>query len=463
MRIFVDNAARVRFVAPLAAEVQGPVLVPGDDGYADEVAPFNLAMTPRPAVVVGATCAADIASAVRFATGRGLPVGVQATGHGAVAPMEGGLLVSTRRMTTVRIDPPARTATIGAGVRWRDVIPPAAVHGLAPLNGSSPGVGAVGYIVGGGLPVMGRTFGFAADRVRAFEVVTADGSIHSADVEHEPELFWALRGGKGNVGIVTELVTDLVPVRRLYGGGLFYPGSAAPAVLAAYREWTATVPDTMSSSLALLRLPPTPEVPEPLRGQFVVHLRVAFVGDTTDGERLVAPMRSAAPVLIDAVFDMPYTDVGSIHRDPEGPLPVYDRGTLLRELSPDAIQALLAVAGPDVDTPLTIVQQIHLGGALAAAPAVPSAIGARDAAFAVYVVGALAPPVAAAVPAAAEAAMIALRPYSTGGTLVNFHGAPGDAADRARPWPPTTYSRLRRAKATYDPGNVFAYGHAVPP
>jgi FAD/FMN-containing dehydrogenase len=463
MRIFVDESVRMRFAAPLAAEVQGPVLVPGDDGYADEVAPFNLAMTPRPAVVVGATCASDVAAAVRFATQRGLPVGVQATGHGAVAAMEGGLLVTTRRMSTVRIDPSAGTATIGAGARWRDIIPSAAVHGLAPLNGSSPGVGAVGYIVGGGLPVMGRTFGFAADRVRALEVVTADGSVRSADAEHEPELFWGLRGGKGNLGIVTELVTDLVPVRRLYGGGLFYPGSAAAAVLSAYREWVATLPDTMSSSVALLRLPPMPEVPEPLRGQFVIHLRVAYVGNTAEGERLVAPMRSAAPVMIDAVLDIPYTDVGSIHRDPEGPLPVFDRGALLRELSPDAIQALLAVAGPDVDTPLVIVQLTHLGGALAVQPRVANAVGGRDAAFAAYVVGAMTPPVEAAVPPAAEAAMVALRPHSTGGTFVNFHGAPGDAADRARAWPPPIYDRLRRAKSNYDPGNVFSYGHSVSP
>ena len=204
-----------------------------------------------------------------------------------------------------------------------------------------------------------------------------------------------------------------------------------------------------------------PEVPEPLRGKFVVHLRVVYVGDTAEGERLVAPMRSAAPVMIDEVRDMPYTEVGSISHDPEGPLPGYDRGALLRELSPDAIQALLAIAGPDADTPLTMVQLTHLGGALAAEPPVPNAVGHRDAAFAVYIVGALAPPVAAKVPPAVEGAIATLRPYSSGGTFVNFHGAPGDAADRARPWPPDMYARLRRAKATYEPGNVFAYGHAI--
>lgn len=234
-------------------------------------------------------------AALRYAAAHGLPVGVQATGHGATAPLDAGVLISTRRLDGLAVDPIARTATVGAGVRWRDVIAAAAVHGLAPLSGSSSDVSAVGYTLGGGLPVMGRTFGFAADRVRALDVVTADASLHHVDAANEPELFWGLCGGKGNLGIVTAMTIELVEVATVYGGGVFYPAAHIPAVLHAYPAWAATLPEQTSSSVAILRLPPVPQIPEPLRGQTVAHLRVCHVGDSTSGERLVAPMRAVHP------------------------------------------------------------------------------------------------------------------------------------------------------------------------
>jgi FAD/FMN-containing dehydrogenase len=449
--------------AELACQAQGPVLAPGDPGFDAEIAPFNLATTHQPALVLGAASTADVAAAVRFAAARGLAVGVQATGHGAHAPIEDALLISTRRMNGVRIDPAARTATIEAGAKWRQVITAAARHGLAPLNGSSSDVGVIGYTLGGGLPVIGRTFGFAADHVRSLQVVTADGAICRVDPGHEPGLYWALRGGGGSFGIVTSLVCDLVPVARLYGGGLFYPGTAAPQVLRAYREWSAALPDSISTSLALLRLPPLPQVPEPLRGQFVVNLCVAAVTGAADGERLLAPMRAAAPLMIDSVTELPYTAVDSIHRDPEHPAPVYEQVTLLPDLSPDAVQALLAVAGPQARTPVAKVALCQLGGALSRPPAVPNAVGGRHARYAVQAIGVLVPEIAAQVPDAVQAVTGALAPHSDGSTLVNFHGVPGDATDRGRPWPAEVYTRLRQVKAAYDPANMFRFGHAIPP
>ena len=449
-------------LAGLAAELNGPLMVPGDTGFDAEIATFNLATTHRPAIVAGAASAGDVAAAIRYATGHGLPVGVQATGHGAMVPVE-GMLISTRRMNAVAIDPAARTAAVGAGVRWAEVIRRAAEHGLAPLNGSSSDVGAVGYTLGGGLPVMSRTFGFAADHVRSLEVVTAEGAVRQVDAANEPELFWALRGGKGNVGVVTSMVIDLFPVARLYGGGLFYPGTAAPAVLRAYREWSAGLPETTSTSIALLRLPPIPEVPKALRGQFVVHLRMAHVGGAAEGERLLAPMRQTAPVMIDEVRDMPYTECDTISHDPDHPLPVYERVALLSELTLEAVETLLAFAGPEAETPLLMVELRHLGGALCRRPEIPNAVGGRDAAFSVFLLGVLMPQIAAIVPRAVDAGIVALAPHSTGGTFVNMHGRPGDAADRARPWPADVFARLGRVKAAYDPANVFPFGHAITP
>ena len=177
-----------------------------------EAAGFNTAVVHRPDLVVAARAVADVAAAVAHARRTGTRVAVQATGHGAARPLEGGVLVSTRAMQEVSVDPVARTARVAAGVRWRAVIDAAAPYGLAPLSGSSSGVGAVGYTLGGGMGHLGRRHGFSADHVRRVELVTADGRIRSVTADSDPELFWAVRGGQARFGIVTELEIDLVPV-----------------------------------------------------------------------------------------------------------------------------------------------------------------------------------------------------------------------------------------------------------
>jgi FAD/FMN-containing dehydrogenase len=448
-------------VSALAAEVRGPVLRPDDVGYAEEVAAFNVAVVHRPAVVVGAATAGDVAAALRFAAARGLPVAVQATGHGATTPVEGGLLISTRRLDEVSIDPAARTATVGAGVRWREVIRAAAEHGLAPLSGSSSSVGAVGYTLGGGLPVMARTFGFAADHLLEADLLTADGGMHRVDAEHEPDWLWALAGGTGNLGVVTAMTIGLVPVRTVYGGGIFYAAEHVPAVLHRYLDWSADLPEETSTSVAILRLPTAPEVPGPLRGRTVAHLRVCHVGDPGEGERVVAPIRAAAPALLDAVQEMPYTAVDAIYHDPDHPVPFCQRGSLLREPTHRTIDALLAVAGPEVRTPLIVCELRQLGGALRRGPAAGNAVSGRDADFSLSAIGLLAPDTADAAPAAVDAVLDAGAPWSTGGTMANFHGRPGDESDRARAWPPTSYRRLSELVRQLDPAGLLGHGHAI--
>jgi FAD/FMN-containing dehydrogenase len=453
----------VNGVDALAAHITGPLLRPGEPGYAEECSGFNLSVTHTPDLVLGAACAADVVSGMRWADDEQMPVAVQATGHGANLSVDSGLLISTRRMREVTVDPVARTATVAAGATWKDVLAASAPYGLAPLNGSSTGVGVVGYTVGGGLPVLGRAFGYAADQVRSFDVVTADGTAHVVDSQHEPELCWALRGGKGNAGIVTSLVCNLIRLPRLYGGGIFYPGEHLPDVLAGYAQWVATVPDQMCSALQALRLPPFPELPEPLRGRFVAHLCVAYPGDAGEGERLVAPMRAVAPAIIDHLGDMPYTDIDQVHQDPQQPLPAHEACLLLRELPADAVAALLGQIGPGSGSPLLLAELRHMGGALARPAAVEDAISARDARFMLETVGILAGPHAAEVPAAQAAMAGAMAPWATGRTMVNLHGTPGDEADRARAWTPANYQRLRRVKAHYDPANLLRFGHAIRP
>lgn len=376
--------------------------------------------------------------------------------------MDGGLLIDTRHLDALSIDPVAGTATVQAGVPWRQVIDAAAPFGLAPLNGSASSVGAVGYTLGGGLPVMARTFGFAADHVRALDVVTADGQLRRVDADTEPDLFWGLRGGGGNLGIVTAMTIDLVALPTVHAGGIFYPAAHIPTVLQAWREWCPQLPETITTSIAILRLPPAPELPEPLRGQTVAHLRFCAVHTASDeATRLLAPMRAAAPALLDTLADMPYTAIDAVHMDPDHPIPFCQRGLLLHDITADTIQALLTVAGPQARVPLVVCELRQLGGALHRPPAGGNAVGGRDAAYGLSVVGLLTPDTAGIAPATVDATLATVGPWATGHTMLNLHGTIGDAADRTRPWDADTYHRLADLVARHDPTGLLQPGHAI--
>ena len=440
--------------ADLAATVAGPVLEPGDDGYAAEVASFSMIFAAVPAVVVGATSADDVAATVRWAARAGLRVSVQGTGHGLLSDLAGTVMVSTRRMAGVTVDPTARTARVQAGVRWSQVIEAAAPFGLAPLNGSSSQVGVLGYTLGGGLGPLARRFGFAADHVRRFTIVTADGQVRDVTASSDPDLFWAVRGGKGNFGIVTELEFALMPVARFFGGSVFFPGEATADVLQAWREWAPALTDDTSTSVALLRLPPDPALPAPLQGRFVVQLRFTHLGSADEGAAILAPMRAVAAPLVDTVTELPYAAIDAVHMDPTTPMPVVERGVTVSSLPAEAIDAVLAVAGPDVPAPLAMVELRLLGGALAREPEVPNAVTGRDAAYSVFAIGVpFGVPVEAA-RAATAAVTDAVAPWTCGG-LINFLGA-ATAEQVGRIWDDATRARLLGIRESVDPTGLFA-------
>lgn len=445
----------------LAKRVSGPVLTSADSDFGDEVFAFNTAVTHHPDVVVGATSASDVAEAVKWASTQGMGVAVQATGHGAGEPITGGLLITTRRMQDVEVDPAARMARVGAGVKWKTLLAASVPHGLIGLSGSSTDVGIVGYTLGGGLAVLARAHGFAADHVRSFDIVGSDGELRHVDAENEPELFALLKGGKGNFAIVTSMSFDLLPIGDLYGGGIIYPGTDAAEVLTAFRGWWLTLPDASAPSIALLRLPDVEFVPEPLRGQFVVHLRFTHLGPADEAEALLAPMRSVSAPIMDTVGPMSYADIDMVHLETEDPLPYEETGALLREFDEQAQEALMTVAGSGAECPLAMVELRPLGGALARRPDMMDAVSGRDAGFSLLAVGLMEPPVAAVVPGYLRALMQAMQLFATGYTMVNFHGTPGDALDRARAWSAETFERLRSAKQSYDPANMFRYGHGI--
>lgn len=449
-------------VAELEGRLEGPLLRPGDDGYDRERAGFQRALEQRPAVIVGAAGAEDVRLAVELAAAHGLPVAVQATGHGLVNPCEGGVLISTGRMTSVRVDPAARTARFEAGATSEQVVQAAAPYGLAPPSGSAPHVGAVSYTLGGGLGLLARRYGFAADHVRAIDVVTPDGRRRHVTAASDPELFWALRGGRDNFGVATAVEIGLLPVERLYGGGLYFAAEHAADAMRAWIEWTATVPEELTSSVGLVPYPDVPALPEPLRGRFVAHLRVAYLGDPADGERLVAPLRAVGPRLIDRLGELPYTESGSIHNDPTFPDAYDGSNVLLSGLDASLPGTVLELVGPDAPVPC-VTELRHLGGALARPPAVPSAVGHRDAPAIARVLSPLGGADLDTVRGVHERFFDALRPWTVGRSLNFIYGHNGTVEQVREAYDPGDYRRLRELKAVHDSANLFRCNHNVPP
>jgi hypothetical protein len=440
----------------LQAAIAGQVFVPGQAGYDQARQAWNLAVDERPSLVVVAESAADVAQAVRYARARQMRIAPQGTGHGAapLEPLDGAMLLRTTRMRQVDIDPAARTARAQAGAIWQDVIVPAGQHGLTGLAGSSLNVGVAGYTLGGGIGWLARRYGLAANSVTAAELVTPAGDLVRADAGHESDLFWAVRGG-GGVGVVTALEMRLYPVGELYAGDLFFPIARAAEVLHAWREWTATVPDEVTSIGHLLRLPAVPELPEPLRGRAFAILEAAYLGDAGSGTELTGPLRQLGPER-DTFAMIPASALGQLNLDPPQPAPGEGNGAFLAEFPAAAIDALVAVAGPDAKTPPDSVEIRHLGGALARPAPGGGAQPSIDASYLLYA--------AAATPglarAHAQAVKDALAPWHASYDYYNFEDTPAPAAAVL---PPASFRRLQEIKAACDPDRVIISAHPIWP
>lgn len=454
----IDRSLDQADIAALRAAVRGRVHRPADDGYATVA--FNVAVSRRPWAVVDVAGAEDVAAVVAFAAANRMTVAVHGTGHGAVGIDGHTILVRTGALSEVVLDPGARTARIGAGARWQAVLDAAAPHGLAPLCGSAPGVGVAGFLTGGGIGPLVRTVGASSDYVRSFRVVTGDGRLRTADATENADLFWGLRGGKGTLGIVTEVELDLLPIAQVYGGATYFDGADAAAVVHAWRDWAADLPREASTSIALLRLPDLPGVPPMLAGRLTVAVRYVHTGTPDEAAALFAPIRAVAEPVLDAVGVLPYAAIGAVHADPTEPMPVLEEGRLLSEVSAETIEALLAVAGPDAPCPLAVVELRVLGGAWADQPAVASAVCHRDAPAHLYAVGVLAPPIADLVPAVLTGVVDAMAPWCSGGRLPNF-SASSDRQVIAQCYDDDTAAWLAALAQRYDPAGTLAVGQVV--
>jgi len=441
-------------IAELRSRVSGVVLRPSDEGFAAEVAGFNLAIEQAPDVVVSATSTADVVEAVLFARELALPVRVQSTGHGAHERISDGVLVSTRRMASVKLDPSTRVATVGAGARWSRVITAGAPLGLAPIAGASSSVGVVGYLTGGGFGPLARSHGVSSDYVRGFTVVTGAGEVVEADAASNADLFWALRGGKSGLGIVTEVRIELVELPSLYAGSLLFENQHIEKVLRGWLDYTATAPDSVTTSVVMLRFPPIDAVPEPMRGKNFASLRFAYPGEIGEGKRLAAPLRALAPVFIDSLGELPIDEVGLIHNDPEGPSPAWSNGTLLSHGDAGLAAAVFAAAGPGARTPFVAAELRHLGAAVAVDVAEGSAVGGRSGAYALTLIAAPEPSLFQnVVPAAAGAIFDAVRPWINTESNINFSANVGAGTPN---WSPEVSAKLATVRAKYDPDRVFA-------
>ncbi|WP_159945493.1 MULTISPECIES: FAD-binding oxidoreductase [unclassified Nocardiopsis] len=437
----------------LARHVSGPVYGPATPGYDEARTGMQQLDRHRPDAVVEAADTGDVRAAVAWAARRGARVSVQLTGHGLGAGMEGGVLVLTHRLDGVRVDPARGTARVEAGATWRAVVDAAAEHGLAPLSGSSPEVGAVSYTLGGGVGLLARRYGFAADHVRRVDLVTADGRQREVTESGDPDLFWALRGGgAGTFGVVTAMEIDLFPVPRIYGGSLYLDLTAGPGALGKWLRWTGTVPEELTSGVSVVAYPDADGLPETLRGRRVAQVSVAWSGPPEEGPAVVEPLRSAAPVLFDTLREMPYTDSGEVfdeHHDRAG---FRGRGVLVDRLDGDSLAALTALT--DAAPFMCAVWLRHLGGALARAPRSANAVGHRDAAYALTVLTFAGSEDTDAMRGLREEAA-ALFGAHTVGRPFNLGFGPMTEAEVREAFDPGAHERLVRLRAEYDPHGVF--------
>lgn len=441
----------------------GTIHLPGDPGYDAARAAWNLAVDQRPAAVALPRNADEVSRIVRAAHAAGLRVAPQSTGHNA-GPLAAGhlddvVIVRMSEVDEISVDPDRRIVRVGGGAVWLPAVQAAAAHGLTVLHGSSVDVGIAGYSLGGGMGWYARKLGLAANSLTAVEIVLADGELVRADAESHPELFWAVRGGGGNFGIVTALEFRAYDFSTAYAGMLMWDVEMAPRVLDMWRAWAPVAPDDVTTSLRILRIPPIPEMPDFLRGRTIVVIDGAVLADDERAADILAPLRSLQPE-IDTFGRVPTETLVHLHMDPEEPAPGIIRSSMLRELDDAAAEAFLALFGPGVETPLMIAELRQLGGALARPHAGGGVLTHLEGEFA-FLAGGMAPTpeFGAIIAAAADHAVDAMERWWNGRSYLNFAEKPTDArtafADDA-------WLKLAAVRSAVDPDGVFVANHPIP-
>ena len=453
-------------IGELEASLRGRVIRPTDSDYDQARALWNGSHDKRPALIVQVSGTADVLKAVEFVCSQDLPVAVRGGGHSIAgfSSVDDGVVIDLSMMRTVTVDPVARRATVQGGATWADVDHETQAFGLAVTGGlvSSTGVG--GFTLGGGIGWLMRKHGLAADNLVGADVVTADAQLVHASAQDNPDLFWALRGGGGNFGIVTSFEFELHHVGpTVMAGLLFFPPESARSVISGWRTLTETMPDELTTLVNLATAPPVPFLPEAVHGKPIVAVGAMYSGTLESAEAAVAPLRTLAEPIFDMVGPMPYVAMQQA-LDPlwAAGAQNYFTSELLEELPDGAIDTLLA-QWTEKPSPESELHLQHVGGAIGRVAAEATAYSHRSAAYVVNII-AKATDGSDFAPHTdwARTTRTAVSRYGTDAMYVNFTGEATPDQIRAS-YPPATFARLVDVKKRYDPNNMFRFNQNISP
>jgi FAD/FMN-containing dehydrogenase len=437
------------------------VHLPGAAGYDAARTPWNLT-DQRPAAVAVPRDAAEVAAVVRAAAVAGLRVAPQGTGHNAGPLAAAGLadvvLVRTTALQEVSVDAERRRCRVGGGVEWQAAVEAAAPHGLACLHGSSPNVGVAGYSLGGGIGWYARKLGLATSHLTAVEVVLADGRLVRADAEHHAELFWAVRGGGGNFGVVTALEFELFDIATAHAGMMIFDATRTREVLTRWAAWSVDAPDEVTTSFRVMHLPPLPELPPFLSGRSVVIIDGAVLADDERAREVLAPLRDLQPE-VDTFATVPAAALTRLHMDPEEGMPLASDTLMLASLPAEAVDVVTGAALQPASA-LMMIELRQLGGALGRPHPGGGAVDRFDGQFLAFAGGlAVDPAMRMATEAEALALTGALAPWASGSAYLNFVESRTDASGA---FTVGTWERLRAVRSVVDPDGLFLANHVVP-
>ena len=444
----------------------GPILRSGDSGYDAARQVFNGMIDRRPAAIARCQDAYDVVRAVNAGRERGVPISVYGGGHAVTgsAVVDGGLCIDMREIGTIEIDTSTATVRAGGGLTWADLDAATQEHGLAVTGGRVSSTGVAGLALGSGSGWLERKLGFTCDSLLEAQVVTADGRIVTASPRENADLFWALRGGGGNFGIVTEFTFQLHPVGPVVLGGLLmYPAAMGADLVRFWRDFMLEAPEEVGSGVAFITAPPADFVPEPVRGHPVVGVVVCYAGSVEEGQSVLAPLLEFGPPAISMVQPMPYVAVQQL-LDPANPpgMQNYWSGDFLAELPDEAVDTLVGIATRPV-SPLTQIILVAGGGAISRMEDDATAFGGRDAPFNMHYLSMWADPKDTERNIEFTRGLSgAMKPWTTGRVYLNFIGDEGSSRVESG-FGPQKYQRMRDLKRTWDPTNLFRHNQNIPP
>jgi hypothetical protein len=453
------RTTRGRALDDLRRRVTGRLTTPADEDWERAKMAWVVNVPQHPMAVLEVRDVDDVIAAVRWAVEHGAQVTAQPTGHGANDTLQDVVILRTRALDGIEVDLERRTAWVGAGVKAGELSAELDGTGLAFLCGSNPDPTVVGMTITGGISWFGRAYGLGADSIVAVEIVDGMGRLRRASPTEEPELFWAVRGGGGDFGIITRVELALHPAPVVYGGQLMWPLEKMHEVLTAFRDLSRTAPDELTAWFHVWNFPPMPELPEPIRGKSFTGVAVAFLGAPDEGDRLLAPLRAIEGLGMDSVRVVPLGQLGTIANEPTDPMPGMQQSSLLEDLDDATIARLTEVVGPGSGSPLTIVQIRHFGGAFGRTVEGAGSHGPVTEPYNLFALGVPAvPELAEVISMAFERVGAAVADVASGRTLLNFLES---GQDPALWWSHETRERLVRAKQASDPLHIIRSNRPV--